>query len=89
MYIIYIVIVVYYNCFTFIFLPGLSNRFSWMQGMYPLNGQELLLFKSSVSFIDHLQEFLSGILTACVLVIPPFNELKENLYSIIDFLQVW
>ncbi|XP_027907269.1 putative acyl-activating enzyme 19 isoform X1 [Vigna unguiculata] len=68
---------------------GLSNRFSWMQGMYPLNGQELLLFKSSVSFIDHLQEFLSGILTACVLVIPPFNELKENLYSIIDFLQAY
>lgn len=57
--------------------------------MYPLNGQELLLFNSSVSFIDHLQEFLSAILTACVLVIPPFNELKENIYSIIDFLQVW
>ncbi|KAL9303850.1 hypothetical protein ACSQ67_021113 [Phaseolus vulgaris] len=68
---------------------GLSNRFSWMQGMYPLNGHELLLFKTSVSFIDHLQEFLSSILTACVLVIPPFNELKENLYSIIDFLQAY
>ncbi|KAH1256220.1 putative acyl-activating enzyme 19 [Glycine max] len=68
---------------------GLSNRFLWMQGMYPLNGQELLLFNSSVSFIDHLQEFLSAILTACVLVIPPFNELKENIYSIIDFLQAY
>ncbi|XP_022632213.1 putative acyl-activating enzyme 19 isoform X3 [Vigna radiata var. radiata] len=68
---------------------GLCNRFSWMQGMYPLNGQELLLFKSSVSFIDHLQEFLSAILTACVLVIPPFNELKENLYSMVDFLQAY
>ncbi|RDY02984.1 putative acyl-activating enzyme 19, partial [Mucuna pruriens] len=68
---------------------GLSNRFLWMQGMYPLNGQELLLFKSSVSFIDHLQEFLGAILTACVLVIPPFNELKENIYSIIDFLQAY
>nr|KYP76965.1 Acyl-CoA synthetase family member 4 [Cajanus cajan] len=68
---------------------GLSNRFLWMQGMYPLNGQELLLFKSSVSFIDHLQEFLSAILTACVLVIPPFDELKENIYSIIDFLQAY
>ncbi|TKY63775.1 putative acyl-activating enzyme 19 [Spatholobus suberectus] len=68
---------------------GLSNRFLWMQGMYPLNGQELLLFKSSVSFVDHLQEFLSAILAACVLVIPPFNELKENTYSIIDFLQAY
>jgi hypothetical protein len=28
-------------------------------------------------------------LTACVLIIPPFSELKENVYSIIDFLQVW
>ncbi|KAK7390082.1 hypothetical protein VNO78_25381 [Psophocarpus tetragonolobus] len=68
---------------------GLSNRFLWMQGMYPLNGQELLLFKSSVSFIDHLQEFLSAILTACLLVVPPFNELKENIFSIIDFLQAY
>ncbi|XP_027334446.1 putative acyl-activating enzyme 19 isoform X2 [Abrus precatorius] len=68
---------------------GLSNRFLWMQGMYPLSGQELLLFKTSISFIDHLQEFLSAILTACVLVIPPPNELKENIYSIIDFLQAY
>ncbi|KAK7292530.1 hypothetical protein RJT34_15381 [Clitoria ternatea] len=68
---------------------GLSNRFLWMQGMYPLNGQELLLFKSSISFIDHLQEFLSAILTSCVLVIPPFCKLKENIYSIIDFLQAY
>ncbi|KAL5062134.1 hypothetical protein RYX36_023871 [Vicia faba] len=68
---------------------GLSNRFVWMQGVYPLTGQELLLFKSSISFIDHLQEFLSSILTACVLVIPPFKELKENAYSIIDFLQAY
>ncbi|KAK2407264.1 AMP-dependent synthetase and ligase family protein [Trifolium repens] len=68
---------------------GLSNRFLWMQGMYPLTGQELLLFKSSISFIDHLQEFISSILTACVLIIPPFSELKENVYSIIDFLQAY
>ncbi|XP_073227086.1 putative acyl-activating enzyme 19 isoform X3 [Cicer arietinum] len=68
---------------------GLSNRFLWMQGMYPLTGQELLLFKSSISFIDHLQEFLSSILTACVLIIPPFSELKENVYSMIDFLQAY
>ena len=59
-----------------------------MQGMYPLEGQDLLLFKSSISFVDHLQEFLSTILTASVLVIPPFCEMKDNVYSLIDFLQV-
>ncbi|KAF1876556.1 hypothetical protein Lal_00021270 [Lupinus albus] len=68
---------------------GLSNRFLWMQRMYPVNGQELLLFKSSISFVDHLQEFLSAILTACVLVIPPFSDLKENIYSIVDFLKAY
>ncbi|KAF7844704.1 putative acyl-activating enzyme 19 isoform X1 [Senna tora] len=66
---------------------GLSNRFFWMQGIYPLDGPDLLLFKSSISFVDHLQEFLSAILTASVLVIPPFCELKDNVYSLIDFLQ--
>ncbi|OIW20651.1 hypothetical protein TanjilG_18589 [Lupinus angustifolius] len=68
---------------------GLSNRFLWMQGTYPMKGQELLLFKSSISFVDHLQEFLSAILTACVLVIPPSSELKENIYSIVDFLKAY
>ncbi|XLR30759.1 hypothetical protein S83_058659, partial [Arachis hypogaea] len=47
----------------FIFFLGLSNRFFWMQGLYPLNGQESLLFKTSLSFVDHLQEFFSAILT--------------------------
>ncbi|KAH9706700.1 putative acyl-activating enzyme 19 [Citrus sinensis] len=46
---------------------GLLNRFLWMQDLYPLHGEELLLFKTSISFIDHLQEFLSAILTACTL----------------------
>ncbi|KAI4356845.1 hypothetical protein L6164_000832 [Bauhinia variegata] len=68
---------------------GLSNRFLWMQGMYPLDGLEILLFKTSVSFVDHLQEFLSAILTASVLVIPPFSELKQNIFSFIDFLQAY
>lgn len=42
---------------------GLLNRFLWMQGLYPLYGEELLLFKTSISFIDHLQEFLAPLLT--------------------------
>lgn len=68
---------------------GLVNRFLWMQDMYPLQGEEILLFKTSISFIDHLQEFLGAILTACPLVIPPFSELKDNMFSVVDFLQVY
>ncbi|XP_028791268.1 putative acyl-activating enzyme 19 isoform X10 [Neltuma alba] len=68
---------------------GLLNRFSWMQQMYPLDGQDVLLFKSSISFVDHLQEFLSATLTACVLVIPPFCEMKDNAYSLINFIQAY
>ena len=59
-----------------------------MQELYPLSGDEILLFKTPISFIDHLQEFLSAVLTACTLVIPPFNETKENLFSLVDFVQV-
>jgi acyl-CoA synthetase len=46
------------------------------------------MFKTSISFIDHLQEFLGAILTACPLVIPPFSELKDNMFSVVDFLKV-
>lgn len=59
-----------------------------MQELYPLQGEEILLFKTSISFVDHLQEFLGAILTACTLVIPPYNELKDNVFSVVDFLQV-
>lgn len=68
---------------------GLLNRFLWMQELYPLHGAENLLFKTSISFIDHLQEFLSAGLTACTLVIPPLSELRQNILSIIDFLQAY
>ncbi|PRQ56503.1 putative L-aminoadipate-semialdehyde dehydrogenase transcription factor WD40-like family [Rosa chinensis] len=66
---------------------GLWNRFRWMQELYPLNGEEVLLFKTAISFVDHLQEFLSAILTGSTLVIPPFNQLKQNVFSVLDFLQ--
>ncbi|GFY90408.1 AMP-dependent synthetase and ligase family protein [Actinidia rufa] len=68
---------------------GLMNRFLWMKELYPLVGEELLMFKTSISFIDHLQEFFGALLTACTLVIPPFNELKENLFYVYDFLQAY
>ncbi|KAJ6854991.1 acyl-activating enzyme 19 isoform X1 [Populus alba x Populus x berolinensis] len=68
---------------------GLLNRFWWMQELYPLHGEEALLFKTSTSFIDHLQEFLSAMLTTCTLVIPPFHELKEYPFSLVNVLQAY
>ncbi|KAL4561450.1 hypothetical protein LXL04_033616 [Taraxacum kok-saghyz] len=66
---------------------GLLNRFIWMQDTYPLYGEENLLFKTSIGFIDHLQEILGALLTTCTLIIPPFNALKENILSITQYLQ--
>ncbi|KAI7752862.1 hypothetical protein M8C21_016536, partial [Ambrosia artemisiifolia] len=66
---------------------GLLNRFLWLQDIYPLCGEETLLFKTSIGFIDHLQEILGALLTSCTLVIPSFNVLKENILSITDYLQ--
>ncbi|KAM3265969.1 hypothetical protein T459_03114 [Capsicum annuum] len=66
---------------------GLLNRFLWMQGSYPFEREEILLFKTSISFIDHLQEFLGAMLANCTLVIPPFNQLKENIFYVVNLLQ--
>ncbi|CAD5333204.1 unnamed protein product [Arabidopsis thaliana] len=68
---------------------GLLNRFLWMQELYPVVGEQRLAFKTSVGFIDHLQEFLGAILSSTPLVIPPFTLLKENMISIIDFLEAY
>lgn len=68
---------------------GLLNRYLWMQELYPLHAEEPLLFKTSVSFIDHLQEFFSGILTCIPVIIPPFQEFKINSFYIADFLKAY
>ncbi|KAK4752388.1 hypothetical protein SAY87_021186 [Trapa incisa] len=68
---------------------GLLNRFLWMQEVYPFQEKECVLFKTSISFIDHLQEVLGAILTASSLVVPPFNLLKENIFSILHFLEAY
>ncbi|KAG9150683.1 hypothetical protein Leryth_008162 [Lithospermum erythrorhizon] len=60
-----------------------------MQEQYPLEGNEFLLFKTPVSFIDHLQEFLGALLTTCTLIVPPLKQLKENMFYIADFLQAY
>ncbi|GAB4844214.1 hypothetical protein Ancab_037580 [Ancistrocladus abbreviatus] len=66
---------------------GLLNRFKWMQELYPLHGDEILLFKTPTSFIDHLQEFLAAMLSGCTLIVPAFSKFKANLFRLIDFLQ--
>lgn len=59
-----------------------------MQGLIPLGSKDILLFKTSISFIDHLQEFLGAILTGTMLIIPPFNEIKTNPMCLVDFVKV-
>lgn len=59
-----------------------------MQQRMPLVEDDVLLFKTPNSFIDHLQEFLSSVLTCTTLIIPPFEELKANPLLIVNFLKV-
>ncbi|XP_060217918.1 putative acyl-activating enzyme 19 isoform X2 [Lycium barbarum] len=66
---------------------GLLNRFLWMQRSYSFQKEEILLFKTSISFIDHLQEFFGAILANCTLVIPPSNQLKDNIFCVVNLLQ--
>ncbi|XP_039129291.1 putative acyl-activating enzyme 19 isoform X1 [Dioscorea cayenensis subsp. rotundata] len=68
---------------------GLLNRFWWMQQRMPLVEDDVLLFKTPNSFIDHLQEFLSSVLTCTTLIIPPFEELKANPLLIVNFLKAY
>lgn len=60
-----------------------------MQGSFPFQKEEILLFKTSISFIDHLQEFLGAILANCTLIIPPFNQLKDNIFLVVNLSQVY
>lgn len=46
---------------------GLLNRLLWMQGMYPLHEGDVVLFKTAISFIDHMQEFLGAVLFTWIL----------------------
>lgn len=66
---------------------GLLNRYWWMQDQYPISEEDVLLFKTSISFVDHLQEFLGAILACALLIIPPYRMLKYPKY-IVDFLKV-
>ncbi|CAM8910952.1 unnamed protein product [Rhodiola kirilowii] len=68
---------------------GLLNRYFWMKESYPLSTDEVLLFKTSVSFIDHLQEILGPVLSSTTVIIPPLSMMKENLFHMVDVIQVY
>ncbi|XP_062233782.1 putative acyl-activating enzyme 19 isoform X2 [Phragmites australis] len=68
---------------------GILNRFLWMQRRNPLCSDDVLLFKTSVSFVDHLQEFLSAVLTCTTLVIPPPSEWRANPASLANLIKVY
>ncbi|KAJ4776842.1 AMP-dependent synthetase and ligase family protein [Rhynchospora pubera] len=68
---------------------GLLNRFAWMQDTYPVCAEDFLLFKTSISFVDHLQEFLSSLLAGSTLVIPPSGELRFNPMHLIDIIKFY
>ncbi|KAL4199523.1 hypothetical protein AMTRI_Chr03g51560 [Amborella trichopoda] len=68
---------------------GLINRFLWMKAFYPLHEKEVLLFKTSISFIDHIQEILCAILTCAPLIVPPFDQLKANPFSLINIMKAY
>ncbi|VAI68802.1 unnamed protein product [Triticum turgidum subsp. durum] len=67
---------------------GLLNRFLWMQRWNPLCSDDVLLFKTSVSFVDHLQEFLSAVLTSTTLVILP-NNWRANPASLANLIKAY
>ncbi|WVZ82903.1 hypothetical protein U9M48_030110 [Paspalum notatum var. saurae] len=77
------------TCFFWHHALGLLNRFLWMQRRNPLCSDDLLLFKTSVSFVDHLQEFLSAVLTCTTLVIPPPSEWRANPASLANLIKVY
>ena len=69
-------------------LSGLVNRFMWMQEAFPVHSGDILLFKTPVSFIDHLQEILAPVLSCTPLIIPPSNDLKAYPFYLVDILKV-
>jgi acyl-CoA synthetase len=76
------------TCFFCYHAIGLLNRFLWMQRRNPLCSDDVLLFKTSISFVDHLQEFLSAVLTCTILVIPPPSEWRANPASLANLIKV-
>jgi acyl-CoA synthetase len=76
------------TCFFCYHAIGLLNLFLWMQRRNPLCSDDVLLFKTSISFVDHLQEFLSAVLTCTILVIPPPSEWRANPASLANLIKV-
>uniref|UniRef100_K3XUX5 4-coumarate--CoA ligase n=1 Tax=Setaria italica TaxID=4555 RepID=K3XUX5_SETIT len=59
------------------------------KGVCGTEKDDVLLFKTSISFVDHLQEFLSAALTCTTLVIPPPSEWRANPASLANLIKVY
>ena len=44
-------------------LTGIFNRISWMQKSYPMVQQDVVAFKTSICFVDHLWEMFVPLLS--------------------------
>lgn len=77
-----------FDCTDSFMLSGLVNRFLWMQQFFPVCSGEILLFKTPISFVDHLQEILTAVLSCTPLIIPPFDDLKVYPFYLVDILKV-
>jgi hypothetical protein len=67
---------------------GLLNRLQWMENAYPHVNEDVGCFKTAIGFVDHLTEALGPLLIGVPLVIPSPDILKENLLSLIKFIEV-
>ncbi|CAN6486605.1 unnamed protein product [Victoria cruziana] len=68
---------------------GLLNRFLWMHTSFPIRLEDVLLFKTSISFIDHLQEVLGAILAPASLIIPFPHKLSSDPLLLIDLVKAY
>ena len=59
-----------------------------MENAYPHVNEDVGCFKTAIGFVDHLTEALGPLLIGVPLVIPSPDILKENLLSLIKFIEV-
>ena len=45
---------------------GILNRVAWMQSSYPMTQHDVIAFKTSPCFVDHIWEMFAPLLTGMV-----------------------
>lgn len=54
---------------------GILNRVEWMQRAYPMTQHDVIAFKTSPCFVDHLLEMFAPLLTGSWVCLMPRNVL--------------